>query len=183
MLFRSRFEIRSLLHRVTGADLTQIDSIGPFAALRLVSEIGTDMSRWPSEKHFVSWLTLSPSNKISGDRILSSRTRPSANRAAALLRLCAVTVGRSQSALGAYYRRLAYRVGKAKAVTATARKLAILVYRVLRGDIAYQDPGADAYDAQHRARAVLSLRRRAQQLGYNLLNAETGELLEPVAVS
>lgn len=178
-----RFEIRSLLHRVTGADLTQIDSIGPFAALRLVSEIGTDMSRWPSEKHFVSWLTLSPSNKISGDRILSSRTRPSANRAAALLRLCAVTVGRSQTALGAFYRRLAYRVGKAKAVTATARKLAILVYRVLRGDIEYQDPGADAYDAQHRDRAIRNLRRRAQQLGYNLLDVATGELLEPGVVS
>lgn len=172
-----RFEIRATLYRLTGADLTQIDAIAPFTALRLVSEIGTDMSRWPSEKHFTSWLTLSPNNKISGDRILSSRTRPSASRAAALLRLSAVTVGRGQSALGAYYRRLAYRVGKAKAVTATARKLAILVYRVLRGDIDYRDPGANAYDAQHRNRALRNLRRRAEQLGFNLLNIETGEVV------
>lgn len=123
-------------------------------------------------------LTLSPNNKVSGDRILSSRTRPSASRAAALLRLSAVTVGRSQSALGAYYRRLAYRVGKAKAVTATARKLAILVYRTLRGDFIYHDPGADAYDAQHRQRALHNLRRRAEQLGYSLLNTQTGELIQ-----
>ena len=101
-----RFDIRPLLHQLTGTDLTQIDAIGPYTALGLVSEIGTDMSGWPSEKHFTSWLTLSPNNKISGDRILSSRTRPSASRAAALLRLSAVTVGRSDTALGAYYRRL-----------------------------------------------------------------------------
>lgn len=175
-----RFDSRALLHQITGADLTQIDSIGSYTALRLVSEIGTDMSRWPTEKHFVSWMCLSPSNKVSGDRILSSRTRPSTNRAATQLRLCAVSVGRTQSALGAYYRRLAYRVGKAKAVTATARKLAILVYRVLRGDFNYRDPGAETYDAQHRARAVRSLRARAQRLGFNLFDAETGELLEPV---
>lgn len=175
-----RFDIRPLLHRLTGTDLTQIDAIGPYTALGLVSEIGTDMSRWSTEKHFTSWLTLSPNNKITGERIISSRTAPSASRAAALLRMSAVTVGRSQSALGAYYRRLAYRVGKAKAVTATARKLAILVYRVLRGDISYQDPGAEAYEANHRERAVRNLRRRAETLGFTLLNAQTGELLEPV---
>lgn len=175
-----RFDSRALLYRFTGADLTQIDAIGSYTALRLVSEIGTDMSRWASEKQFTSWLTLSPSNKVSGERVLSARTRPSANRVAAMLRLCAVSVGRTHTALGAYYRRLAYRVGKAKAVTATARKLAILVYRVLRGDIQYRDPGADAYDAQHRARAVRTLRKRAQQLGFNLLDVETGQLLEPV---
>ncbi len=173
-----RFEIRSVLYRLTGADLTQIDAIAPFSALRLVAEIGTDMSCWPSTKHFTSWLTLSPNNKVSGDRILSSRTRPSASRAAAILRLSAVTVGRSQTALGAYYRRLAFRVGKAKAVTATARKLAVLVYRVLKGEITYQDPGAETYDAQHRARALRNLRRRAEQLGYDLLDPKTGAVLQ-----
>lgn len=178
-----RFDIRPLLHRLTGTDLTQIDAIGPYTALCLVSEIGTDMSRWATEKHFTSWLTLSPNNKISGDRILSSRTRPSASRAAALLRMSAVTVGRSDTALGAYYRRLAYRVGKAKAVTATARKLAVLVYRVLRGDIEYADPGAEAYEAKHRQRALRNLRRRAEKLGFSLLNAETGEILQPTMVS
>ncbi len=86
------------------------------------------MTRWPSDKAFPSWLTLAPKNKISGGRLLSSHTQPSANRAAAILRLTAGNLGRTQTALGAFYRRLAFRLGKAKAVAATARKLAILVY-------------------------------------------------------
>ena len=97
--------------------------------------------------------------------------------------MSAVTLGRSQTALGAYYRRLAYRVGKAKAVTATARKLAVLVYRVLRGDISYQDPGADVYETKHRDRTLRNLRHRAEKLGFSLLNTETGELLHPGLVS
>lgn len=175
-----RFEIRELLYRLTGADLTQIDAIGPYTALRLVSEIGTDMSRWPTERHFTSWLTVAPKNRISGGRRLSSKTQPSANRAAAMLRMSAMTVGRTSSALGAYYRRLAYRVGKAKAITATARKIGVLVYRVLRGDIEYKDPGANTYEAQHRARTIRNLRKRAQTLGLALMDLETGEVIQPV---
>jgi transposase len=137
------------------------------------------MSRWPTEKHFTSWLTLAPHNKISGGRLLSSKTQPSANRAAAILRMAAMNLlGRSDTALGAFYRRLAYRVGKAKAITATARKLAILVHRTLREGLVYQDPGAAAYDAQHRVRVLHRLRQRAAHLGFSLLNRETGELLE-----
>jgi transposase len=173
-----RFEIRTPLHQLTGVDLTQIDAIGPYSALRLLAEIGTDMSRWPTEKHFTSWLTLAPHNKISGGRLLSSKTQPSANRAAAILRMAAMNLGRTDTALAAFYRRLAYRVGKAKAITATARKLAILVYRTLREGLVYQDPGAAAYDAQHRVRVLHRLRERAAHLGFSLLNRETGELLE-----
>ena len=99
------------------------------------------MSRWPTEKHFTSWLTLAPHNNISGGRLLSSKTQPSANRAAGILRMAAMSLGRTETALGAFYRRLAYRVGKAKAITATARKLAILVYRTLKDGLVYQDPG------------------------------------------
>ena len=117
-----RFEIRSPLHQLSGVDLTQIDAIGPYTALRLIAEIGTDMTRWPSEKHFTSWLTLAPKNKITGGRLISSRTMPSANRAAAMLRMCAMSAGKTSTTLGAFYRRLAYRIGKAKAITATARK-------------------------------------------------------------
>ena len=94
-----------------------------------------------------------------------------------------MSVGRTSTALGAYYRRLAYRVGKAKAITATARKIAALVYRVLRGDIQYNDPGALAYEAQHRNRVLRNLRNRAQQLGFGLMNLETGELLTTTAVT
>ena len=172
-----QFEIREILYRLTGADLTQIDAVGSYSALCLVSEIGTDMTRWPTEKHFTSWLALAPRNKVSGGRILSSKTQPSANRAAVTLRMCAMSVGRTSTALGAYYRRLAYRVGKAKAITATARKMAALVYHVLRGDIEYSDSGALAYETQHRNRVLRNLRNRAQQLGFALMNLETGELL------
>jgi transposase len=176
------FDIRTPLHVLTGgADLSQIHSIGPQAALQLVAEIGTDMSRWPSEHHFASWTTLAPNNKISGGRLLSSRTPPSANRAAAILRRCAMSLGRTSTALGAFYRRLAARVGKAKAITATARKLAVLVYRVLSGDLIYNDPGATAYQL-NRARELKSLRKRAKLLGFELVDRSSGEvLLNPVS--
>ena len=171
-----RFDVRTPLYRLTGTDLSQLDGIGPANALRLIAEIGTDMTRWPTAGHFTSWLALAPHNKISGGRLLSSRTVPSANRAAATLRLAAVNLGRTQTALGAFYRRLAYRVGKAKAVTATARKLAILVYRTLKEGLVYRDPGADAYDRAHRAAVVRRLRQRAVSLGFELVNTTTGEV-------
>lgn len=173
-----RFEVRSLLHQLSGADITQIDGIRPYSALRILAEIGTDMSRWPTERHFTSWLTLAPKNKISGGRLLSSRTQPSANRAALALRLAAQSLGRTQTALGAFFRRLAFRIGKAKAITATARKLAILVYRTLKGEIAYVDQGAAVYDQQRRDANVRRLRQRAQALGFELVNRVSGELLE-----
>ena len=173
-----RFDLRSPLHHLTGVDLSQIDGIGPYNALRLLSEIGTDMSRWPTEKHFTSWLTLAPHNKISGGRLLSSRTQPSANRAAAILRLAVMNAGRTRTALGAFYRRIAFRIGKAKAITATARKLAILVYRTLKHGLVYADPGADAYDAQHRTQVLRRLRQRAQNLGFGLIDLSTGEIVE-----
>jgi transposase len=176
-----RFDVRTPLHQMTGTDLSQIDGIGPYNALRLVSEIGTDMSKWPTERHFTSWLSLAPDNKVSGGRILSSRTRPSANRAAAVFRVAVMSLSRTQTALGAFYRRLAYRVGKPKANTATARKLAILVYRSLKGELVYADPGAAAYDARNRQSALRNLRHRAASLGFNLVNGQTGEILEGVS--
>ena len=173
-----RFDVRTPLHVLTGVDLSQIDGIGPYNALRLLSEIGADMTRWPTEKHFTSWLTLAPQNKVSGGRLLSSRTQPSANRAAAILRLAAANLSRTQTALGAFFRRIAFRIGKAKAVTATARKLAILVYRTLKDRLVYADPGADAYDAKDRTRVVRRLRQRAEHLGFGLVNLSTGEVVE-----
>src|SRR3989475_2001188 len=126
------FDARPALYTLLGADLTQIHGFGPYTVLRLVSECGDDMRKWPTAKHFTSWLSLSPGNKISGGRLLSSKTRRSSNRAAALLRISAGHVGKKPNALRAFYRRLAARVGKAKAVTATARKLAVLFYKALR---------------------------------------------------
>jgi transposase len=173
-----RFDIRAPLYALTGVDLSQFDAIGPYTALRLIAEIGTDPSRWPTEKHFTSWLTLAPQNKISGGRRLSSRTQPSANRAAAILRLTAMSIGRTQTALGAFYRRLALRVGHPKAITATARKLAVLIYRSLKDGLIYTDPGAEAYDAQHRTHLLRRLRRRAADLGFALIDVSNGAVVD-----
>jgi transposase len=175
-----RFEVRTALHHLTGGvDLTQIDGISSYTALKLISEIGTDMHRWPTQDHFTSWLTLAPRNKITGGRLISSRTLPSANRAAAAFRMAAMSLGRTDTALGAFYRRLSARKDKPQANTATARKLAILVYRALKGELVYRDPGADAYNLQQRTRLVRRLRERAGTLGFSLVNRETGEILEP----
>ena len=126
------FDVRNGLYQVLGIDLTQIHGLGPYLVLKLISECGTNMRRWTMVKHFTSWLALSPGSKISVGKVLSSRTRRTKKRAAALLRLTATMVGRSQTALGAFYRRLSSRLGNAKEVTATARKIAVLFYNVLR---------------------------------------------------
>ncbi|MGA3118472.1 MAG: IS110 family transposase [Syntrophobacteraceae bacterium] len=160
--------IREKLFTLTGVDATQISGIGPHIALRLVSECGTDMTKWPTSKHFTSWLTLSPGNKISGGKVLSSRTRRTKNRATTLLRIAAVNIGKTQTALGAFYRRLAAKVGKAKAVTATARKLAVLFYTLMRYGKEYVEPGADYYEQQYRERVLRALTRKAAALGYRL---------------
>src|SRR6266852_7552486 len=165
------FDVRPALYTLLGADLSQIHGFGPYTVLRLVAECGDDMTKWPTAKHFTSWLSLAPGNKISGGRLLSSKTPRSSNRAAALLRTAAVSVGKTQTALGAFYRRLAARTGKATAVTATARKLAILFYRALRFGLMYADPGASAYEARYRQRVIHSLHRRAKSLGFTLVAA------------
>jgi transposase len=146
---------------VLGVDLTQIH--GPYLALKLVGECGSRRGQ-----HFTSWLA--PSNKISGGKVLSSRTRRSGNRAASLLRLAAVTVGRTDTALGAFFRRLSGRVGKA--VTATARKIAVLFYNTLRHGMDYADPGASYYEERYRQRVLTNLQRRAKSLGYVLQQAD-----------
>ena len=162
------FDVRAALYGVLGVDLTEIHGLGPSLALKLIGECGTDLRAWPTAKHFTSWLCLAPGNKISGGKVLSSRTRRSSSRAAALLRLAATTIGRSDTALGAFYRRLSSRAGKAKAVTATARKIAVLFYNTLRHGMTYRDPGADHYEEQYRSRVLANLKRRAKSLGFVL---------------
>jgi transposase len=164
-----KFDVRAALYTFLGADLSQIHGFGPYTVLRLVAECGDDMTKWPTVKHFTSWLCLAPGNKISGGRVLSSKTRRSSNRAAALLRMAAVNIGKTHTALGAFYRRLGARAGKAKAVTATARKLAVLFYNALRFGMAYADPGADHYEQDYRRRVVHQLHRRARQMGFQLV--------------
>lgn len=162
------FDVRAALYQLVGTDLTQIHGIGPFLALRLIAECGTDLSKWRSAKHFTSWLTLSPGCKISGGKVLSAHSRKTTNRLTAHLRLAAVTVGKTHTALGAFYRRLAARIGKAKAVTATARKIAILFYNAMRFGMNYTDPGEDQYEQKYRERVLKQLHRRAAEFGLAL---------------
>lgn len=162
------FDVRASLYQLIGLDLTQIHGIGPYLAIRLISECGTDLSRWPSAKHFTSWLRLSPGSKKSGGKVLSSHTGKTTNRVTVHLRRAAVAVGKTNTALGAFYRRLAARIGKAKAVTATARKIAVLFYNAVRYGTAYVDPGANHYEQQYRQRVLKNLQRRAAEFGLTL---------------
>ncbi len=162
------FDVRAALYQVLGIDLTQIHGIGPSLALKLIAECGNDMSRWPTSKHFTSWLCLSSGNKISGGKVLSTKTRRSSSRAAAVLRLAATTLGRTSTALGAFYRRLSARTGKSKAITATARKIATLFYNTIRYGMKYTDPGANYYEERYQKRLLSNLSRKAAALGYTL---------------
>ena len=175
------FDARAALHAILGVDLTRIDGIGPYLALKLVGECGTNLAAWPTAKHFTSWLALAPHNKISGGKVLSSRTRRTSNRAASLLRLAAGTVGRTDTAQGAFYRRLSARVGKAKAITATARKIAVLFYNTLRHGMTYNDPGASYYEDRYKQRVLVNLQRRAKSLGFVL--REVGDDTAQMGVS
>ena len=164
-----RFDVQGHLYRMTGVDLTRIDGVEAYTALKVISEVGTDMTRWPNAKHFASWLGLSPNNRITGGKVISSKTKASANRAAAALRLAANALHRSGSALGAFLRRKKAHLGAPKAITATAHKLARIIYSMLRYGHRYVDAGAEYYEHQYRQRALHTARRRAAQLGYHLV--------------
>jgi transposase len=168
------FDARQRLHQVAGVDLTAIEGIEESTALVVLSEVGTDMSRWPSEKQFGSWLGLAPNPKKSGGRVKSSATRPGSNRAAQALRLAAKNLQRSQSALGAFFRRIAARRGVAKAITATAYKLARIVYAMLKHGMAYVAQGLEAYETAYRERVVRQVKRKAAALGLMVVERDAG---------
>ena len=171
------FDARQRLHHVARVDLTAIEGIEESTALVVLSEIGTDMSRWPNEKHFGSWLGLAPNPKKSGGKVKSSATRPGVNRAAQALRLAAKNLQRSKSALGAFFRRIAARRGLAKAITATAYKLARIVYALLTHGTAYVAQGLAAYETAYRERVVRQVKRKAAELG--LVVVEREALVQP----
>ena len=164
-----RFDAQGQLYRMTGADLTRIDGVDAYTALKVISETGIDMTRWQSAKHFASWLGVSPNNRVTGGKVISSRTKPSANRAAKALRLSANALHRSDSALGAFLRRKKSHLGAPKAITATAHKLARIIYAMLRYGQQYVDAGSEYYEHQYHQRALHTARRRAAQLGYHLV--------------
>ena len=165
------FDVRGDLYRMTGVDLTRIEGIDAYTALKVVSEVGIDMSRWKSSKQFASWMGLCPGNKVSGGKKLSGKTKSVANRAAIALRIAANSLYRSKSALGAYLRRQKARLGAPKAITATAHKLARLIYSMLKHGTQYVDAGQDYYEQRYRTRVLENLKKRAIELGFTLVKA------------
>lgn len=161
-------DLREELYRWAGVDLTALEGIGVQTAQVVLSEIGTDMQRWRTEKHFTSWLGLCPDNRISGGKILSHHTRRVVNRVSDALRVAATTLEHSQTALGAFYRRMKGRLGPASAVTATAHKLARLIYRLLKYGESYVRQGAEMYEQKYRERLLHKLRKTAASFGLEL---------------
>jgi len=158
-----QFDLRKRLFQMCGVDLTRIDGIDVTTALVVLSEVGADLSRFASDKHFASWLGLCPGTKITGGKTISGKTRRCVNRAAQALRLAAAGLRSSQSALGAYFRRMCSRMDKPKAVTAAAHKLARLIYAMLTKGQQYTDQGQEYYEERYRQRVLHHLSRRAQQ--------------------
>lgn len=160
------------LQRMSGVDLSSINGISTNTALKIIAEIGIDMSRWKTSKQFASWLGLCPGAKISGGKVLSSATKPVANRAAAALRMAALTLFNSKSALGAYLRRQRSRLGAPKAITATAHKLARMIYSMLKYGMGFVDAGQEQYEERYRSRVVQNLKRKAQEMGFKLISMQ-----------
>jgi transposase len=163
------FDASAALFRMTGVNLVAVNGLEAHTALKVISETGLDMSRWPSAKHFGSWLGLAPNNRVSGGKLLSRHTLPSANRAASALRIAAQSLHHSRSALGAFLRRMAGRLGMPKAITATAYKLARIIYGMLTQGTAFIEHGQDHYERQYHDRVLKNLTRTAKRMGYQLV--------------
>jgi transposase len=163
------YDLRTHLYLTAGVDLTAVDGIDVLLAQDILAEIGTDMSKWKSEKHFAAWLGLAPNHKSSAGKVFSRRTPTTSNRAATAFRLAARSTHRSQNAVGAFYRRIKAKHGAPIAITATAHKLARIVYHMLKHRAPYVDSGLDAYLNQQRQRALRSLHRLAHKLGFQVI--------------
>jgi len=164
-----RFDVRTALYYVVGLDLTEIEGISELTALTIISEIGPEVSKFPTVKKFCSWLGLCPNWKKTGGRVKSSRTRPGVNRAATAFRLAAHGLHRSQGALGAFLRRMKSRLGTPAALTATAHKLARIVYLALKHGLPYVRKSQEEYEAQMKEKQIKALKRKARQLGLELI--------------
>jgi transposase len=171
---RQAFDARQVLANWAGVDLTRINGLGLEVVTKILTEIGPDLSRFPTVKHFCSWLGLSPGTKISGGKVLSGKTKRSVNRVRQVLKMAAMSLSRCDSALGAYYRRLCARMDKPSANTAVAHKLARMVYFMLTRGEEFVDQGQQRYEEQQLARSVAALKRRATALGFVIAPVATG---------
>lgn len=161
-------QIRKHLKRICGVDVTAIHGVGEVLAQEMVMETGTDMTKFPNEKHFCSWLGLAPKNEISGGKVLRSATLKTRNRAGQAFRKAAASVMRSECVFGVFYRRMKARLGPAQAAVATAHLIARVYYRMLKYRVEYQPLTVEQYEAKYRQQQVKSLQKRAAKLGFQL---------------
>lgn len=167
------FDARTLLYEMVGIDLIAVHGLESSSVLTIISEIGTDVSPWPSGKSFAAWLALSPNNRITGGKPIRKQARViRPNRAAQAFRIAAQTLERTQCALGAFFRRIRSRHGRQAAIKATAHKLAIIFYTLLKNRTEYRDPGVDYYEQRYRENLLKSLTRKAATLGFTLTPVE-----------
>jgi transposase len=164
---QSFVDLRTELYRMSGIDFTQIPGLDALTVQTIISEVGLDPAKFPTEKRFVSWLGLCPNNRITGGEVKSTKTRKTVNRAANAFRMGAQTLANSNAALGGFYRRIRSRLGSPKAITATAHKLARIFYRMWTTGQAYVDLGKDYYENRYRERVLRNITKRARELGYD----------------
>ncbi|WP_265041077.1 IS110 family RNA-guided transposase [Wolbachia endosymbiont (group A) of Calamotropha paludella] len=169
---RPDFPLHEELYRVTGIDFTKVPGLDVLTIQTIISEVGLNHDKWPSEKHFTSWLGLSPANKVTGEKVFGTRTRKVIARAANAFRMAAQCVSRSNSGIGAYCRRLKKRLGAPKAITATARKLACIFYSMLKYGQEYVEKGIDYYEKLYKEKIVKTLSKKASEFGYVLIKKE-----------
>jgi len=167
MRYQSFVDLRTELYRVSGIDFTQIPGLDVVTVQTILSEIGLDPGKFPTEKRFVSWLGLCPNNRITGGQVKSTKTRKTANRAANAFRMAAQSLANSNTGLGGFYRRIRGRLGAPKAITATAHKLARIFYRMWTTGQSYTDLGSDYYENRYKERVLRNITRRARELGYD----------------
>jgi transposase len=172
-----QFDLRTHLINITGVDLTKIDGIDVITAQTVISEYGPDFSAFETEGRFTSHLGLCPNNRITGGKVKSSSTRKVTNRTAQALRLAAQSLHHNKSALGAFYRRMRARLGAPSAITATAHKLARLVYCMIKHGEEYVDRGQQWYEDQYQQSLQRRLQKDAARLGFHLVSATTGEVV------
>jgi transposase len=174
------FDSQAELYRIMGVDLTRIDGLYESTAQLIISELGLDIcQKWPTEAQFTSWLGRCPNNEISGGKVLQRGTRKVVNRVANALRMCAQSLLNSKSALAAYARRMRAKRDSKVAITATAHKLARLIYRTVKYGQEYIDIGQEQYAAKYKAGILKSLHRKARQLGYQLVSCQSLEVVVP----
>jgi len=168
---QSKEEIRKHLKRISGVDLSVVDGFGVSLAQTVITEVGTDMGKFPTEKNFCSWLGLAPKHEISGGKVLKNKTLKTKNRAGQAFRMAAQSVKRADCVFGSFYRRLHGRLDKAQATVATAHMIARVVYRMLKYKVEFETIDIEEYEAKYKEQQIKYMKKKAAKLGFQLIPA------------